>query len=260
MPDATPPPGQRRAAWLLAPGARYYLMASALFVVVFAIIPFSIYAHSGEDWNFRFHRLLWLPALGAALLRDRLAADPPERGPQPQARGRARLSLVLPRPVRAARPGLRADPGRAARRRRSRERRAAPLHAARGRLRAGFRRALRPAAARSRPDRRRGCSPGSLLVAATCYGGVAGRPRRRRRRPPPSGHPRRASDIAGATSTISCSTRCRPTPFRAGRSSRHGLAERSPASTLFRTTSPTTSAPCVLGQLFHRHVTTTAAI
>jgi hypothetical protein len=68
MPDATPAtPGQRRTAWLLAPGARYHLMASALFVVVFAIIPFSIYAHSGEDWNFRFHRLLWLPALGAAL-------------------------------------------------------------------------------------------------------------------------------------------------------------------------------------------------
>src|SRR5688572_7636868 len=68
MPDPnSATPGQRRAAWLLAPGARYHLMASALFVVVFAIIPFSIYAHTGEDWSFRFHRLLWLPALGAAL-------------------------------------------------------------------------------------------------------------------------------------------------------------------------------------------------
>ena len=60
-------PGQRRAARLLAPGARYHLMASVLFVVVFAIIPLSIYAHSGEDWSFRFHHLLWLPALGAVL-------------------------------------------------------------------------------------------------------------------------------------------------------------------------------------------------
>ena len=68
MPDTgSATPGQRRAAWLLAPGAQSYLMASALFVVVFAIIPFSLYAHSGEDWSFRFHRLLGLPALGAVL-------------------------------------------------------------------------------------------------------------------------------------------------------------------------------------------------
>jgi hypothetical protein len=65
MPDTA----SRNGRWtrLLAPGGRYYLLALALFVVVFAIIPFSIYAHSGEDWGFPFSELLSVSALGLAL-------------------------------------------------------------------------------------------------------------------------------------------------------------------------------------------------
>jgi hypothetical protein len=52
---------------LLLPGGRYYLLALAFFVVVFGIIPFSLYAHSGEDWGFPFSELLSIAALGLAL-------------------------------------------------------------------------------------------------------------------------------------------------------------------------------------------------
>jgi hypothetical protein len=52
---------------VLAPGARYYLMASTFFVVVFGIVPVSLYAGSGEDWGFPFHYMLKIAALGAAL-------------------------------------------------------------------------------------------------------------------------------------------------------------------------------------------------
>ena len=51
----------------LAPGLRYYVIASAFFVVVFCLIPFSLYAHAGESWDFAFSSLLWIPALGLAL-------------------------------------------------------------------------------------------------------------------------------------------------------------------------------------------------
>lgn len=54
-------------ARIIAPGTRYYLMVSTLFVVTFGIVPVSIYAHSGEDWGFPFHQMLWIAALGAAL-------------------------------------------------------------------------------------------------------------------------------------------------------------------------------------------------
>ena len=61
------PAANADSARLRAPGSRYYLLALAPFVVVFAIIPFSIYAHSGEDWGFPFSGLLPISALGLAL-------------------------------------------------------------------------------------------------------------------------------------------------------------------------------------------------
>ena len=48
----------------LAPGPVYYWLAFAFFVVVFAIIPFSIYAHSGDDWGFPYHQTLSISAVG----------------------------------------------------------------------------------------------------------------------------------------------------------------------------------------------------
>jgi hypothetical protein len=42
----------------------YYWLAFAFFVVVFAIIPFSIYAHSGDDWGFPYHQTLSISAVG----------------------------------------------------------------------------------------------------------------------------------------------------------------------------------------------------
>lgn len=60
-------PENRRWIWLLLPGSRYYLLALVFFVVVFGIIPFSIYAHSGDDWGFPFSELLSVAALGLAL-------------------------------------------------------------------------------------------------------------------------------------------------------------------------------------------------
>jgi hypothetical protein len=52
---------------LLAPGVRYHLMAATFFVVVFGIVPISIYTGSGEDWGFPFYEMLKIAALGAAL-------------------------------------------------------------------------------------------------------------------------------------------------------------------------------------------------
>jgi hypothetical protein len=77
-------PGPRPArgfARLFVPGARYYLLASALFVVAFGIVPFSLYAHSGEEWAFAPELLLRLAGLGllalvAAVVVLRLIAVP----------------------------------------------------------------------------------------------------------------------------------------------------------------------------------------
>jgi hypothetical protein len=52
---------------LLRPGVRYHLLTLAPFVVVLAVIPFSLYAHSGEDWGFPFVELLTVAAPGLAL-------------------------------------------------------------------------------------------------------------------------------------------------------------------------------------------------
>jgi hypothetical protein len=52
---------------LLAPGARYHLLAATFFVVVFGIVPVSLYAHSGEDWGFPFRYMLWIAGLGGVL-------------------------------------------------------------------------------------------------------------------------------------------------------------------------------------------------
>lgn len=54
-------------ARLLAPGGVYHLLTLAAFVVVFALIPFTLYMHSGEDWNFRPSLLLRIAALGVVL-------------------------------------------------------------------------------------------------------------------------------------------------------------------------------------------------
>ncbi len=65
MPVALPTMLRPRLIRILEPGARYYLLAATFFVVVFGIIPFSIYAHSDEAWGFPFHDLLALAALGS---------------------------------------------------------------------------------------------------------------------------------------------------------------------------------------------------
>ena len=54
-------------ASFFAPGLRYYGLMIAFFTVVFAIIPFTIYAHSGEDWGFPSARLLPLAGFGLVL-------------------------------------------------------------------------------------------------------------------------------------------------------------------------------------------------
>jgi hypothetical protein len=56
--------GARALRTLLRPGSRYYLLASAPFVVAFGIVPFSLYAHSGEEWAFAPELLLRLAGLG----------------------------------------------------------------------------------------------------------------------------------------------------------------------------------------------------
>lgn len=63
-----PAPGSRNDwSWVFLPSASHYLLALTFFVAVFAIIPFGIYAHSGEDWGFPFTELLRVAALGGAL-------------------------------------------------------------------------------------------------------------------------------------------------------------------------------------------------
>ncbi len=57
----------RRWTSIFLPGLRYHLLALTFFTVVFAIIPFTIYAHSGEDWDFPFQELLSVAALGLVL-------------------------------------------------------------------------------------------------------------------------------------------------------------------------------------------------
>ncbi|HSA81060.1 MAG TPA: hypothetical protein VLE23_09565, partial [Geminicoccaceae bacterium] len=51
----------------LSPGPIYYCLALAFFVVVFGIIPFSIYAHSGEEWGFPYYQTLYISAIGMTL-------------------------------------------------------------------------------------------------------------------------------------------------------------------------------------------------
>jgi hypothetical protein len=60
-------PAPHRWARRFLPGVRHYLLALTFFVVTFALVPFSIYAHSGEDWGIPFSWLLRLAALGLAL-------------------------------------------------------------------------------------------------------------------------------------------------------------------------------------------------
>jgi hypothetical protein len=59
-----PAPRPARARGLLVPDRRYYLLASAPFVVAFGIVPASLYAHSGEAWAFAPESLLRLAGLG----------------------------------------------------------------------------------------------------------------------------------------------------------------------------------------------------
>jgi Sulfatase len=54
-------------ARLLAPGVVFHLLMLAAFVAVFALIPLTVYMHSGEDWNFRPSLLLRIAALGMGL-------------------------------------------------------------------------------------------------------------------------------------------------------------------------------------------------
>jgi Sulfatase len=63
-----PPSPPQRAARIWRPGLRYYALAAAPFLVVFALIPFSIYVHSGDDWDFGPLVLVDLMAVGLALL------------------------------------------------------------------------------------------------------------------------------------------------------------------------------------------------
>jgi Sulfatase len=57
----------RRLRQALSPGAVYYWLAFAFFVVVFGVIPLSIYAHSGDDWEFPYYQTLYIPLFGLIL-------------------------------------------------------------------------------------------------------------------------------------------------------------------------------------------------
>jgi hypothetical protein len=48
------------------PDPRYCLVAATAFVSIFCLIPLSLYAHSGEDWNFRWYLLLIPAGIGLA--------------------------------------------------------------------------------------------------------------------------------------------------------------------------------------------------
>src|SRR5688572_15025560 len=54
----------RRLRQVLSPGPAYYWLAFAFFVVVFGVIPLSIYAHSGDDWGFPYYQTLYIPLFG----------------------------------------------------------------------------------------------------------------------------------------------------------------------------------------------------
>jgi Sulfatase len=54
----------QRLRQALSPGPVYYWLAFALFAVVFLIIPLSIYAHSGDDWEFPYYQTLYIPLFG----------------------------------------------------------------------------------------------------------------------------------------------------------------------------------------------------
>ena len=62
--SASIPARSRGSASWLGPEGRYCLLASAPFVVAFGIVPFSLYAHSGEEWAFAPELLLRLAGLG----------------------------------------------------------------------------------------------------------------------------------------------------------------------------------------------------
>ena len=49
------------------PDPRYYLIAATAFVSIFCLIPLSLYAHSGEDWNFPWYLLLIPAGVGLIL-------------------------------------------------------------------------------------------------------------------------------------------------------------------------------------------------
>jgi hypothetical protein len=49
------------------PDPRYYLIAATAFVSIFCLIPLSLYAHSGEDWNFPWYLLLIPAGIGVCL-------------------------------------------------------------------------------------------------------------------------------------------------------------------------------------------------
>ncbi len=59
--------GDHRWTRIFLPGLRYHRLSLAFFTVVFAVIPFTIYAHSGEDWDFPFPTLLSVTVLGLVL-------------------------------------------------------------------------------------------------------------------------------------------------------------------------------------------------
>ena len=52
---------------LLPPGGPYYLLVLTAFVAVFALIPLTLFMHSGEDWAFQPALMLRLAGLGLAL-------------------------------------------------------------------------------------------------------------------------------------------------------------------------------------------------
>jgi len=64
----------RTLACLLVPERRYHLLASAPFVVGFGIVPFSLYAHAGEEWAFDPELLLRLAGLGLLALVTTMVA------------------------------------------------------------------------------------------------------------------------------------------------------------------------------------------
>lgn len=59
---------------LWSPDPRYYLIAATAFVSIFCLIPLSLYAHSGEDWNFPWYLLLIPAGIGAVLFLGAAAA------------------------------------------------------------------------------------------------------------------------------------------------------------------------------------------